>query len=100
MTGLGNAAEGLPPVPLSELTLMQKRIQGSLYGACAPTRDILRQIDLYRTGGLKLEELITRRYSLEEVAQGYADMHAGKLIRGVIINDRVSATSAYAETDQ
>lgn len=100
VTGLGNAAEGLPPVPLSELTLMQKRIQGSLYGACAPTRDILRQIDLYRTGGLKLEELITRRYSLEEVAQGYADMHAGKLIRGVIINDRVSATSAYAETDQ
>ena len=31
-----------------------------------------------------LEELITRRYSLEEINQGYADMHAGINLRGVI----------------
>jgi S-(hydroxymethyl)glutathione dehydrogenase/alcohol dehydrogenase len=85
ITGIGNAAEGAPPVPLMELTLMQKRLQGSLFGACAPSKDILRQIELYRSGMLKLDELITHRYTLDEVAQGYEDMHAGKLIRGVIV---------------
>ena len=36
---------------------------------------------------LKLEEMITTRYSIEEVAQAYEDMHAGKNIRGVVIFD-------------
>jgi S-(hydroxymethyl)glutathione dehydrogenase/alcohol dehydrogenase len=33
----------------------------------------------------KLDELITRTYSLDEVTQGYRDMHAGKNIRGVVL---------------
>jgi S-(hydroxymethyl)glutathione dehydrogenase/alcohol dehydrogenase len=39
---------------------------------------------MYRDGKLKLDELVTREYSLDEIAQGYEDMHAGKNIRGVI----------------
>ena len=42
-------------------------------------------LDLYRNGQLDLDGLITRTYSLENVNQGYADMHAGKNIRGVIV---------------
>jgi alcohol dehydrogenase (nicotinoprotein) len=42
---------------------------------------------LYRTGQLKLDELITRRYRLDEINQGYQDLDDGKLIRGVIIHD-------------
>jgi S-(hydroxymethyl)glutathione dehydrogenase/alcohol dehydrogenase len=71
----------------SELTLYQKRIQGSLFGACSPTADIPRQLELYRSGKLKLDELITTRYTLDQVAQGYEDMHAGRNIRGVILHD-------------
>ena len=85
VTGIGRSAEIAPPIPLMDLALSQKRIQGSLFGACAPSKDILRQLALYQAGRLKLDELITRTYSLEEIAQGYEDMHAGKLIRGVII---------------
>ena len=40
---------------------------------------------MYRDGKIKLDELITTRYTLDEVAQGYEDMHAGKNIRGVIV---------------
>ena len=66
------------PVSLAMLTLFQKRIQGSLYGASNPTWDIPRQVQMYpRRGTLKLDELITREYALDEVAQGYEDMHAG-----------------------
>ena len=39
---------------------------------------------MYREGELKLDELVTRRYSLDDVNQGYADMRDGKNIRGVI----------------
>ncbi len=84
VTGLGDITEVGIPVSLGELTLFQKRIQGSLFGASSPSSDILRQVQMYRDGKLKLDELITRTYRLDEVAQGYEDMHAGKNIRGVI----------------
>ena len=40
---------------------------------------------MYQTGQLKLDELITTTYTLEDINEGYADMHAGKNIRGVIV---------------
>ena len=46
--------------------------------------DIPIMLDLYRAGYLKLDEVITTEYSLDEINQGYEDMHAGKNIRGVI----------------
>jgi S-(hydroxymethyl)glutathione dehydrogenase/alcohol dehydrogenase len=84
VTGLGKVREKGIPIPIAELTLYQKRIVGSLYGACSPTVDIPLQLELYTSGMLKLDELITRRYSIDEVAQGYRDMHAGLNIRGLI----------------
>ena len=38
-------------------------------------------------GKIKLAELITTRYTLDQVNQGYEDMMAGRNIRGVIIHD-------------
>ncbi len=87
VTGLGDITEVGIPVPLGELTLFQKRIQGSLFGASSPSSDILRQAQMYRDGKLKLDELITATYSLDEVAKGYEDMHAGRNIRGVVLFD-------------
>jgi NDMA-dependent alcohol dehydrogenase len=84
VTGLGNIADVGAPIPLGDLTLSQKRIQGSLFGQCSPSVDIPRQIKMYRNGDLKLDELITQRYTLDEVAQGYEDMHAGRNLRGII----------------
>lgn len=72
------------PVNLFELALYQKRIQGTLYGCGSPRREIPRLLDMYMAGQLKLDELITARYPLEEINAGYADMHAGRNIRGVI----------------
>jgi Zn-dependent alcohol dehydrogenase len=41
-------------------------------------------LNLYRDGILKLDELITETYSLDQVNQGYADIAAGRVLRGVI----------------
>jgi S-(hydroxymethyl)glutathione dehydrogenase/alcohol dehydrogenase len=87
VTGIGDLQEVGIPIPVSEMVLMQKRIQGSLYGACCPTADISRQIAMYQSGGLMLDELISSTYTLDQVAQGYEDMHAGINIRGVVLFD-------------
>jgi alcohol dehydrogenase (nicotinoprotein) len=65
----------------------QRRIQGSIYGGCSPQVDVPLLIGLYKAGKLKLDELITRRYKLDEVNEGYQDMLDGKNIRGVIIHE-------------
>jgi NDMA-dependent alcohol dehydrogenase len=65
----------------------QRRVQGAIFGGCNPLYDVPRLLGLYRSGDLKLDELITRRYRLEEVNQGYQDMLDGKNIRGVIVHE-------------
>ncbi len=87
VTGLGNNADIGAPISLTELTLYQKRIQGSLFGECNPTADIPALLDMYRAGALKLDEIVTRTYTLDEIGQGYEDMHAGRNLRGVVLFD-------------
>jgi S-(hydroxymethyl)glutathione dehydrogenase/alcohol dehydrogenase len=65
----------------------QRRIQGSIYGGCSPQVDVPLLISLYEAGKLKLDELITRRYKLDEINEGYQDMLDGRNIRGVIIHE-------------
>jgi len=77
------SAEGIP-INLFELTMYQKRIQGVLYGTGGPRREIPRLLSMYAAGQLRLDELITARYSLDEVNDAYDDMRAGRNIRGVI----------------
>ncbi|HLM03861.1 MAG TPA: NDMA-dependent alcohol dehydrogenase [Blastococcus sp.] len=64
----------------------QRRIQGHIFGMSNPLYDIPMLLDLYRAGRLKLDELITRRYTLDEINQGYQDLDDGKLIRGIIVH--------------
>jgi NDMA-dependent alcohol dehydrogenase len=85
-TGIGKVAEVGIPISTSHVTLFQKRIQGALFGASSPAENIPLMIQLYRQGRLHLDELVTRTYTLEQINEGYADMHAGQNIRGVILH--------------
>ncbi|WP_068159571.1 NDMA-dependent alcohol dehydrogenase [Rhodococcus phenolicus] len=86
ITGLANPEKLTVHVSGCELTLFQKTIKGSLFGSANPQYDIVRLLRLYDAGQLKLDELITTRYTLEEVNQGYQDLRDGKNIRGVIVH--------------
>jgi len=88
VTGLANPAKLTVHVSGGVLTLFEKTIKGSLFGSGNPQRDILKMLDLYQAGTLKLDELVTQRYSLAQVNQGYADLVAGKNIRGVVVHGR------------
>jgi NDMA-dependent alcohol dehydrogenase len=88
VTGMADASTMLDvPVNLMLLTAFQKRIQGSLYGMGSPALEIPRQIDLYRAGKLKLDELVTRRYPLAGVNTAVDDMLDGRNIRGVVVHE-------------
>lgn len=69
---------------LADLTIMEKRLVGSVFGGASARADIPMLLDLYRGGQLDLDGLITRRYPLEHINQGYSDLHAGVNIRGVL----------------
>jgi len=64
-----------------------KRLQGTLYGTTTAKLDIPLLVDLYLTGQLKLDELITNTYKLEDINQAFTDMKDGKNLRGVIMYD-------------
>jgi S-(hydroxymethyl)glutathione dehydrogenase/alcohol dehydrogenase len=64
-----------------------KRIQGSLAGGSNPIYEMGNLLGLYKSGHLKLDEIITQRYSLEQVNDGYHDLLAGKNVRGVVIHE-------------
>lgn len=84
ITAIGHPEETTITASLLEMTLYEKQIRGSLYGSSNAQHDIPRLLELYNTGQLKLDELITREYRLEEVNQGYDDMRSGRNIRGLI----------------
>lgn len=72
------------PVSLMMLTMLQKRIQGCLYGMMSPAADVPMLLEMYERGQLKLDELISKSYTLDEINLGYEDLHAGKVIRPMV----------------
>jgi S-(hydroxymethyl)glutathione dehydrogenase/alcohol dehydrogenase len=67
-----------------DLIRMEKQLVGALFGSANPRKDIPRLLELWQSGKVKLDELVTRTYSLDEINVGYQDMCDGKNIRGVL----------------
>ena len=87
VTGIAGPGKNTIQLPSFELTVMEKRIQGALFGGGNPFDEIPRMLELYRAGRLKLDELVTTRYRLEDVNQGYRDMLDGRNVRGLLIHE-------------
>lgn len=73
------------PIPPLNLVLGQKTLMGTLYGGSNALVEIPKLLQLYRQGQILLDELVTQTYSLDQINQGYADMVAGRNIRGVLV---------------
>ena len=71
----------------STLTFDEKTLTGSYFGSARPREDFPRLLSLYKAGRLKLDELITHRYAIDEAPQAFADLAAGRNARGVIVFD-------------
>jgi S-(hydroxymethyl)glutathione dehydrogenase/alcohol dehydrogenase len=87
LTGLNKFSEINVQLPGTIMTLWKKTVKGTLFGDCNPTTDIPMILGLYRSGDLKLDELITRTYTLDQVNEGYDDLLNGENVRGVLIHE-------------
>jgi S-(hydroxymethyl)glutathione dehydrogenase / alcohol dehydrogenase len=55
-----------------------------MYGSAVPRIDIPKLIELYRGGKLRLDELLTRTYPLEQINVAYAALERGEVARSVV----------------
>jgi|TARA_B110000495_G_C23006549_1_gene594689 Zn-dependent alcohol dehydrogenase len=79
-----NARLQLSPVMLVG---QEKSLKGSYLGSCVPTRDIPAYINLYKSGRLPIEKLITHKLSLDQINEGFERLAKGNAIRQVILFD-------------
>jgi NDMA-dependent alcohol dehydrogenase len=63
----------------------EKTLRGSYYGSTRQRFDFPRLVSLYQAGRLKLDEMITRRYRIDEAPAAFDDLAAGRNARGVIV---------------
>ena len=87
VTAIANQSVNSIPINPFMLAMYQKRIQGSLFGMMSPAADVPRLLRMYESGKLKLDELVSRTYKIDEINQGYDDMYAGRNLRGVILHE-------------
>jgi S-(hydroxymethyl)glutathione dehydrogenase/alcohol dehydrogenase len=83
-TVIGMIPEGqMIEIPGSEL-LDEKTIQGSNMGSNRFRVDMPRYVDLYMSGRLKLDELVSARIGLDQINEGFEAMRRGEVARSVI----------------
>lgn len=70
-------------IPAGSL-LQEKVLTGSSYGGARPRVDFPRLVDLYLAGKLKLDELISRVYPLEEINDAFEAMRRGEVARSIV----------------
>lgn len=87
LTAIAGLNDTSPTLSMMLMTLFQKRLLGSLYGEANPRADIPRLLSLYREGKLLLDETVTTEYKLDDINDGYADMAAGRNIRGIVVHE-------------
>jgi NDMA-dependent alcohol dehydrogenase len=94
-TGLGAtvALVGMAPekdeLRLNALSIprTEKMIVGSWYGSARPWNDLPKMVELYMDGKIKIDEMITRRYPLDEVNEAYQALANGEVARSIIAFD-------------
>src|SRR5574338_768125 len=67
------------------LPFQEKVLTGSMYGSARPAIDFPRLLNLYKSHRLKLDELVTATYKIEEINPAFDDMQKGVNARGVIL---------------
>ncbi|HET9874565.1 MAG TPA: Zn-dependent alcohol dehydrogenase [Mycobacterium sp.] len=84
LTGMTPQTTRSIKIDLQDFILMNKNLAGTVFGSCNPRADIPRLAGLYQSGQLQLDEMITRRYRLDDINDAYADLRNGEIIRGII----------------
>jgi len=88
VTGMGSLLDVDVKLNLFLFTMLQKTLKGNIFGGGSSHVETPRLIGLYKSGMLKVDEMVSQTYRLEDINQGYQDMLDGKNVRGVITFDQ------------
>ncbi|MFF3894799.1 S-(hydroxymethyl)mycothiol dehydrogenase [Streptomyces sp. NPDC001812] len=72
-------------LPLLDVFGRGGELKSSWYGDCLPERDFPMLVDLHLQGRLPLEKFVSERIALDEVEKAFHTMHAGEVLRSVVI---------------
>ena len=72
------------PLPAISIPRMERRVLGSIYGSSRPERDFPAALELYRSGRLPLDRLISHTLPLDEVSRAFSLMHSGEALRVIL----------------
>ena len=75
------------PVSPFQMVFLEKTLTGSFYGSVRPNIDFPLLCDLYMQKQINLDALISRTYRLDEINEGFAQLRAGSVARGVVLFD-------------
>jgi S-(hydroxymethyl)glutathione dehydrogenase/alcohol dehydrogenase len=67
--------------------ISEKKLTGSNMGSNQFRTDMPRYVDMYLSGRLMLDEMVSKRISLEQINEGFEDMKQGTVARSVIMFD-------------
>ena len=81
LAALGDKAN----IDLVDIVRMQKTVTGAYYGLASPHETFRTMIELYLKGDLLIDEIIERRYNLEEINEGFEALERGENGRGVLV---------------
>jgi len=81
---VGAAPVNTPVTLDARMLIPEKMIIGNVYGTARPHVDFPKLLRMYKQGKLKLDELVTRVYSLEEVNTAFDALSKGEVARSVI----------------
>jgi NDMA-dependent alcohol dehydrogenase len=84
MTAIPKLDVNIVPLILADFIQSCKTLKGLLYGGMNPRASMPMLLNMYRDGNLKLDELVTRRYRLDQINDAITDMREGRNIRGII----------------
>jgi Zn-dependent alcohol dehydrogenase len=75
------------PVPIlpAEFSISEKGLIGSKGGSINPAMDVPNMVELYKAKRIKLDEMITGRYPLEQINEAIASVVRGEALRNVIV---------------
>ncbi|ODQ95291.1 NDMA-dependent alcohol dehydrogenase [Mycolicibacterium holsaticum] len=84
LTGMAKISDMQIPISLPDMVSSCKTLKGVLYGEMNPRDAMPKLLSMYEAGTIKLDELVTQKYKLDDINEAMKDLRAGRNIRGVI----------------
>jgi Zn-dependent alcohol dehydrogenase len=72
-------------IPAVSLVAEERTLRGSYLGSCVPALDVPRYVELYQSGRLPVEKLLTHTIALDDINEGFDRLARGEAVRQAVV---------------